>query len=126
MPKQQNNESTHFFFTIRSRTTRTGQVTRLTTKGECERKALACVADIFTYDDGSEATIIDGAGSAAPRDGTSMALAGSRLSNGDTITESFRDGLGNMVRDGERVPGLFGPAYTLPPITTAGGGSSHA
>jgi hypothetical protein len=66
MPKQQNNESTHFFFTIRSRTTRTGQVTRLTTKGECERKALACVADIFTYDDGSEATIIDGAGLPPP------------------------------------------------------------
>lgn len=126
MLKQQSNETTYLFVTIGSRTKLGGHVTRVTTKAEYEGKALARVGDIVTYADGSEATIIDGAGFAAAWDDKPFALVGSRLSNGDTITETLQDGWGITVREGETIPGLFDPAYTLPPIATKDGGSNHA
>ncbi|WP_429250316.1 PAAR domain-containing protein [Paraburkholderia sp. GAS333] len=93
------------------RTERGGRVSRVTTKAEYQGMALASVGDTVTYDDGSEATIIDGAGFAASWDGKPYALVGSRLSNGDTITETLQDGCGITVRSDKPVPGLFGPAY---------------
>jgi uncharacterized Zn-binding protein involved in type VI secretion len=126
MMKQQNNETTYLFVTIGSRTKLGGQVTWATTSAEYEGKALARVGDIVTYDDGSEATIIDGAGFAATWDDKPFALVGSRLSNGDTITETLLDGWGITVREGDAIPGLFDPAYTLPPIAKTDGGSNHA
>jgi hypothetical protein len=88
--------------------------------------ALARVGDIVTYDDGSEAIIIDGAGFAATWEDKPLALVGSCLSNGDTITKTLQDGWGITVRDGERIPGLFDPAYTLPPNTATHGGNIRA
>jgi uncharacterized Zn-binding protein involved in type VI secretion len=126
MLKPQKNETTYLFVTLGSHTKLGGRVTQVTTKAEYEGKALARVGDIVTYDDGSEATIIDGAGFAAAWDDKPFALVGSRLSNRDTITETLQDGWGITVRDGETIPGLFDPAYALPPIATTDGGSNHA
>ena len=114
MLKKQNNETAYLLVTIGSRSKLGGQVTRVTTNAEYEGKALARVGDIVTYDDGSEATIIDGAGFAATWDDKPLALVGSHLSNGDTITETLQDGWGITVREGETIPGLFDPSYRLP------------
>jgi hypothetical protein len=88
--------------------------------------ALARVGDVVTYDDGSEATIIDGAGFAAAWEDSPLAPVGFRLSNGDTITETLQDAWGITVRDGEHIPGLFDPAYTLPQTSATHGGNTHA
>jgi hypothetical protein len=101
-------------------------VTRVSTKAEYKGIALARVGDIVTYDDGSEATIIDGAGFAAAWEDKPLALVGSRLSNGDTITETLQDGFGITGRDGKAVPGLFDPAYTVAPPAATDDGTIHA
>jgi len=111
MSDAQQETKTYLFATIGSRTERGGRVTRVTTKAEYRGLALARVGDIVTYNDGSEATIIDGAGSAASWDGKPFALVGSRLSNGDRITETMQDGCGIKVRSDKPVPGLFDPAH---------------
>ena len=90
--------SDSFFVTIGSRTRRGGRVTRVSTKAEYKGMALARVGDIVTDDDGSKATIIDGAGFAAVWEDKPFALVGSRLSNCDTITETLPDGFGITVR----------------------------
>jgi len=127
MFEQKNNETTYLFVTIGSRTERGGRVTRVSTKAEFKGMMLARVGDIVTYDDGSEATIIDGAGFAAAWGDKPFALVGSGLSNGDTITETLQDGCGITVRSDKPVPGLFDPTYVLPPAVPANdGGSAHA
>ena len=126
MPEQQKNETTYLFVTVGSRTKDGGHVTRVSTKAEYEGMALARVGDIVTYADGSEASIIDGAGFAAAWEDQPFALVSSRLSNGDTITETLQDGFGISVREGELIPGLFDPAYTLPPIVETDEGTANA
>jgi uncharacterized Zn-binding protein involved in type VI secretion len=126
MPEQKNTETNYLFVTIGSRTKDGGYVTRVSTKAEYKGLALARVGDIVTYADGSEASIIDGAGFAAAWEDKPFALVGSRLSNGDTITETLQDGFGITVREGELIPGLFDPAYTLPPIADTNSGTIHA
>jgi uncharacterized Zn-binding protein involved in type VI secretion len=127
MSEQKNNETTYLFVTIDSRTKLGGRVTRVSTKAEYKGMALARVGDIVTYDDGSEAVIIDGAGFAAAWEDKPFALVGSRLDNGDKITETLQDGFGITVRSDKPVPGLFDPAYVLPlakPVNKEG--SEHA
>jgi uncharacterized Zn-binding protein involved in type VI secretion len=126
MLEQQKNETTYLFATIGSRTERGGRVTMVTSKAEYRGMALARVGDVVTYDDGSEATIIDGAGFAAAWGDRPFALVGSHLSNGDMITETLQDGWGIKVRDGERIPGLFDPAYMLPQSAPRNGENTHA
>jgi len=126
MSEKMNKETTYLFVSIGSRTKNGGHVTRVSTKAEYKGMALACVGDIVTYDDGSEATIIDGAGFAAAWEDKPFALVGSRLTNGDTITETLQDGCGITVCEGKPVPGLFDPAYTLPPTAGTDGAASHA
>ena len=117
---------TYAFATIGSTTERGGRVTYVTTKAEFQGKALARVGDIVTYGDGTGATIVDGAGFAASWEGKPLALVGSRLSNGDKITESTQTAWGITVRDGETILGLFDPTYTVPPHDDTHSGSSHA
>ena len=127
MSEQKNNETTYLFVTIGSRTERGGHVTRVSTKLEYKGMMLARVGDIVTYDDGSEAVILDGAGFAAAWEDKPFALVGSRLSNGDTITETSQGGFGITVRSDQPVPGLFDPAYVLPLTKSVKEeGSAHA
>ena len=127
MSEQKNNETTYLFVTIGSRTERGGHVTRVSTKLEYKGMMLARVGDIVTYDDGSEAVILDGAGFAAAWEDKPFALVGSRLSNGDTIKETLQDDFGITVRSDKTVPGLFDPAYVLPLTKSVKEeGSAHA
>lgn len=125
MPEQQKRGKAYLFVTNGSRTGREGRVTRVTTKAEYQRMALARGGDVISYDDGSEAIIIDGAGFTAAWEAKPLAPIDSRLSNGDTITETLQDAWGIAIRDSEQTPRLFIPAYTLP-WNTAHGGSSNA
>ncbi|WP_341312608.1 PAAR domain-containing protein [Paraburkholderia sp. IMGN_8] len=122
-----NNEQkalTHLFATIGATTGRGGRVTRVSTTATIHDKGLAVVGDIVTYDDGTEATIIDGAGFAATWADKPVALVGSRLSNGDRITAAQHD-FGITVHEGEQIPGLFDPAWT-PLRDPAHEGEEHA
>ncbi|KVH73677.1 hypothetical protein WJ41_10690 [Burkholderia ubonensis] len=105
----------HLFATIGSRTERGGWVAEVTGTTSHRGLLLACVGDVVKYDDGSEAVIIDGAGFAATSENKPFALVGSRLSNGDVITQTLQDGAGIRVSDDEPIPGLFDPAYVPPP-----------
>ncbi|WP_234745044.1 MULTISPECIES: PAAR domain-containing protein [Burkholderia] len=112
--KNEHKAPTHLFVTIGSLTERGGRVSTATSGLELAGLQVARVGDVVTYDDGSEAAIVDGAGS-THSNGKPFALVGSRLSNGDRITETLRTSWGIHVPQGQRVPGLFDPAYVPPP-----------
>lgn len=114
------NAPTHLFATIGSRTERGGWVAEVAGKTSYRGLTLACVGDVVQYDDGSQAVIIDGAGCAASSAGKPFALVGSRLSNGDVITQTLQDEAGIRVSDGKPIPGLFDPAYVPPPARATG------
>ncbi|SAL80065.1 hypothetical protein AWB68_05773 [Caballeronia choica] len=106
-------ETFHAFAAIGSSTERGGRVSRVTTSAHCEGHALARIGDFVLYKDGSEATIIDGAGVAATWEDKPLALVGSHLSNGDTIIESLQNKWGVVVRDDEPIRGLFDPDHIV-------------
>jgi uncharacterized Zn-binding protein involved in type VI secretion len=126
MSELQQGETTFPFATIGSRTERGGRVTRVTTRAEYKGLALARVGDVVTYDDGSEATIIDGAGFAAVWDDKPLALVGSSLSNGDRIIESSQNSWGISIRENKPIPGLFDPTYAPPGSADTSTGGAHA
>jgi uncharacterized Zn-binding protein involved in type VI secretion len=103
--------------TIGARTERGGHVTRVSSRRSVCGLHIALVGDIVTYRDGSEAAIIDGAGKAGFDDGRCIALVGSHLSNGDRIVSTPSDNgkSGLVVREGEKLEGLFDPSYVPPP-----------
>ncbi|MGR3909688.1 PAAR domain-containing protein [Burkholderia sp. SR8] len=112
MSKQAINETMHLFATIGARTERGGTVARVSSNATFADLGLAVVGDIVAYEDGTEATIIDGAGYAAMREGRPIALVGSRLSNGDRIVTAAQNAFGIAVRDGQEIPGLFDSTYS--------------
>ncbi|WP_258025727.1 PAAR domain-containing protein [Burkholderia sp. COPS] len=109
---------TYLFATVGALTERGGRVTAATSGLTLAGLEVACVGDVVTYDDGSEAAIIDGAGN-NHSGGKPFALVGSRLSNGDRITETLRTSWGMHVRDGQSAAGLFDPTYVPPPAPPA-------
>lgn len=117
MLEQQRKGTMHAFATIGARTERGGYLTHATSGLVICGLRAACVDDIVTYRDGSEAAIIDGTGSGPTYDGKCFALVGSRLSNGDCIVFTpWDDGKsGIFVPEGESPEGLFDPSYVPPP-----------
>lgn len=107
----------HQFATVAALTKRGGRVSRATGGIKICGLAVARVGDIVTYDDGSEAVIVDGAGCASLLGHQPAALIGSHLSNGDRIIETpwGHKKIGIFVEDGEEVPGLFDSTWTPPP-----------
>ncbi len=127
MFEQNNNEATYLLVTIGSRTKRGEHATRVSTKAEYKGVALTRVGDIVTCDDGSAATIIDGAGFAAPWQDKPFALVSLRLNKGYTITETLQDGFDITVRNHQPVPALFDPGHILPLAKPANEeGEAHA
>ncbi|RQR29041.1 hypothetical protein DIE23_22620 [Burkholderia sp. Bp9143] len=126
MSKQAINETTHLFATIGARTERGGKVTRVSTNATVDDLGLAVVGDIVAYEDGTEATIVDGAGLAAMWEDRPVALVGSHLSNGDRIVTAAQDAFGITVRDGEEIPGLFDSTYSPTMADAARTGGRHA
>ncbi|WP_277187660.1 PAAR domain-containing protein [Caballeronia sp. BR00000012568055] len=115
--KQERKATKYAFATIGARTERGGRVTSGSGNKYCGLP-IACVGDIVTYADGSEAVIMNGAGYAVVIGGSSAALVGSSLSNGDRIVETPWGHLdsGLLIRDGEEPPGLF-DADWWPPVS---------
>jgi uncharacterized Zn-binding protein involved in type VI secretion len=115
MSEQEERKSTKYVLaTIGPRTERGGCVT----SGAAFRIAglpVACVGDIVTYSDGSEAVIMDGAGIGLVYEGKPVALVGSSLSNGDRIVSTIWAGRGIFVEEGKEIEGLF-DADWVPPL----------
>lgn len=112
---QQERKGTKYIFaTIGARTERGGCVTS-GSEIRIGGLPLACVGDIVTYSDGSEAVIMDGAGIALVYSGTPAALVGSSLSNGDRIVSTVWSGRGIFVEEGKEIEGLF-DADWVPPL----------
>jgi uncharacterized Zn-binding protein involved in type VI secretion len=126
MSENQKQETTYLFATRGSITARGGRVSRVTTKVDAEGHMLARVGDIVTYEDGTEANIIDGAGAAATWCDTPFALVGSHLSNGDRIVESLQSGMGIDVHPDRLIPGQFDRSYVYQASGQGGGGRANA
>jgi uncharacterized Zn-binding protein involved in type VI secretion len=116
MSEQERKGTFYPFATIGARTERGGRVTSGSGANVCGL-AIACVGDIVTYSDASEAVIVDGAGAASVIEDRPAALVGSTLSNGDRIIETIWAELesGVFVSEGEGIPGLFDAGWTPPP-----------
>lgn len=79
---------------------------------------VALVGDRVRYPDGSEARIISGAGDAMRHKDRAIALVGSALDNGDTITGPEHNGLRlTQYADEPPIPGLLEP---VPGATASG------
>lgn len=111
MPEQEEKKTTHLFATVGARTERGGRIGEVTTKPGYRGLMLARVGDIVRYEDGTEASVLDGAGFAATWGNKPLALVGSHLSNGDRISETILDGMGIDVHPERPIPGLFDPSY---------------
>ena len=117
MKDKHGKQTKHLFATIGALTERGGRVTSATGGRTYCGLGLACVGDVVTYADFSEAVIIDGAGSMCVMDGRPAALVGSSLSNGDRIIETLWKGAYFIVPEGESVKGLFDADYVPQPST---------
>jgi uncharacterized Zn-binding protein involved in type VI secretion len=116
MSKQPESKNFHPFATVGARTEYGGRVTSGSGFVICGLP-VACVGDIVTYADGSEAVITDGAGAASLLKNRPAALVGSRLSNGDKIIRTPWSDLlfGIPVVEGQSIPGLFDANWVAPP-----------
>jgi len=115
MSDQQERKGTLLVFaTIGARTERGGCATSgsATTIGGLP---VACIGDIVSYSDGSQAVIIDGAGGARVLCGKPAALVGSGISNGDRIISTIWTWCGIFVEEGKTIEGLFDPDWVPPP-----------
>lgn len=108
-------KATYLLATIGSLTERGGRVNKASSSVAVIGLAVARVGDVVTYEDGSQAVIIDGAGAAMVSGDKPLALVGSRLSNGDRITQSLQSGRGIAEYHGRPIEGLFDPAYIPQP-----------
>ena len=117
MSDQQERKGTLYAFaTIGACTERGGRVSTASKFRLCGL-GIARVGDVVTYPDGSEAVIVDGAGSASTIDNRAAALVGSHLSNGDCIIETLWAELktGIFLEEGTQIEGLFDPDWIAPP-----------
>jgi uncharacterized Zn-binding protein involved in type VI secretion len=104
----------HWVATIGSTTERGGRILKVSSGAEFNGFRAALVGDTVTYDDRTEATILDGSGFGATWANKPFALVGSRLSNGDRITTTPQSAFGITEKEGETIPGLFESGYVPP------------
>lgn len=112
-------KSHHLVVTIGSRTERGGEVVTASTRIEIivngEKLKVARVGDTVRYADGTESTITSGAGFAMVYDGKPVAVVGSHIENGDTITSSTQDAMRiTQFADEPPIPGLLQSDYIAP------------
>ncbi|QCA03813.1 PAAR domain-containing protein [Pantoea vagans] len=107
--KQASRPVTYIFrFAVVGSVTRNGGVIRNATGGSTAGGyKMARVGDKVVYADGSEATIISGAGEARIMHGASAALVGSMLDNGDEIISTPQSGSRLVFREGDTLPKGF-------------------
>lgn len=104
----------YYVATLASRTARGGEVVTATTGIVIEEHKVARVGDTVRYPDGSETTIISGAGYAFVYDGQPLAIVGSGLENGDRISDSRQTAVCFVEYEGEPIQGLLDPNYGNP------------
>ncbi|WP_320701716.1 PAAR domain-containing protein [Enterobacter cloacae] len=97
-----------FRFAVVGSITRNGGVIRNASAGSpTGGYKMARVGDKVVYTDGSEATIVSGAGGARIIQDTSAALVGSMLDNGDEIISTPQSGSRLVFREGDTFPKGF-------------------
>ena len=75
---------------------------------------VALVGDTVRYPDGSQTRIVTGSGANSLYFGSSIALIGSELENGDRINGPIHDGLVLVEYADAPIPGLFQADYLTP------------
>lgn len=105
-------KATYNIATLGSKTRMGGEIVSASTGMVIEKHRVACVGDRVRYPDGSESTIVSGAGTALTVKGTPAAIVGSALANGDTVTCSLQ----SLYRiseysDDNGIPGLLQPDW---------------
>lgn len=94
-----------FLFAVVGSITRNGGVIRNASAGSpTGGYKMARVGDKVVYTDGSEVTIVSGAGGARIIQDTSAALVGSMLGNGDEIISTPQSGSRLVFREGDTFP----------------------
>ena len=102
-----------FFYITDRATTRDGGTVVAKDRGVfCAGRFIAAVGDKVVYPDGREAEIISGAGRAMSlnnKDGSysSVAILGSRLSNGDVVISTPHAVMSCVIREGGKIPEGF-------------------
>ncbi|KZQ40122.1 hypothetical protein A3N57_20535 [Enterobacter cloacae subsp. dissolvens] len=97
-----------FLFAVVGSITRNGGVIRNASAGSSTGGyKMARVGDKVVYTDGSEATIVSGAGVARLMQGASAALVGSMLDNGDEIISTPQSSGRLVFREGDTFPKGF-------------------
>jgi uncharacterized Zn-binding protein involved in type VI secretion len=112
-------KSRHALATLGSMTARDGRVVTTSTGIEIvvngEHLRVARVGDTVRYADGTETVITSGAGYAMCHKGQPVAVVGSHLANGDTITHSRQSSCHiTQFADEEPIRGLLQPGYSPP------------
>jgi uncharacterized Zn-binding protein involved in type VI secretion len=113
-------KSRHALVTIGSMTERDGRVVTASTGigiiVNGERLRVACVGDTVRYANGTETVITSGAGCAMRHEGRPVAIVGSHLANGDTITHSRQSSHHiTQFADEEPIQACCNPATLRPP-----------
>lgn len=93
--------------TVGSLTRNGGVLRKASGKNTAGGFQVARVGDKIVYADGSEATIISGAGKARVMQGASAALVGSMLDNGDEIISTPQSSNRLVFREGDSLPEGF-------------------
>jgi uncharacterized Zn-binding protein involved in type VI secretion len=108
-------KGTYDLATLGAKTKHGGEVATAIMGIEINGHRIACVGDVVRYPDGTESKIVSGAGAALAYKGKPMAIVGSAVANGDTITSSLQSA--TQIReyaDDTGIPGLLQPAYLAP------------
>ncbi len=101
--------------TLGAETRQGGEVVTATAGIFADHHHVARVGDVVRYPDGTETTIISGAGLALTVEGRPVALVGSATDNGDTIINSLQnDAQVWEYADDDGIPGLLQPGYLAP------------
>lgn len=102
--------------TLGSKTRLGGEVVTATSGMEVGDHPIARVGDIIRYPDGTETTIVSGAGYAMVAEDKPAAIIGSAAENGDAIVSSLQKASEfHEYADGDGIPGLLQPGYVPPP-----------
>ncbi|MGE7955071.1 PAAR domain-containing protein [Pseudomonas sp. NPDC089530] len=108
-------KATYDLATLGARTRLGGEVATASSSVKVSGHRIACVGDRVRYPDGTESTIVSGAGAALTQQGRPMAIVGSATDNGDSIISSLQSSA--QIReyaDDDGIPGLLQPGFEVP------------
>ncbi|HEY0287511.1 MAG TPA: PAAR domain-containing protein [Pseudomonas sp.] len=104
----------HLLATKGGKTEKGGEIKTASSEINVDGHDIACVGDIVCYPDGSQTTIVSGAGFAMAYMGRPIAILGSATENGDIVTTTLQNSFLIQERVDEPILGLFEPGYIAP------------